>query len=160
MNSKGNKLTYIIIFFLFAISLFVIYYVVSIYLPQKKLAKNLEMAQIQAELQKQRDETEALKKENAELQEDLKKNDELVTTIKNESDKNAICGEANDLLLEIKQACNVKPFPGVDECIAETESKLEYLGEEDYKKYHMDTKVENIKDLRSRYLLLKSQCEE
>jgi len=40
------------------------------------------------------------------------------------------------------------------------ESKRDYLGEEDYKKYHMDEKVNNLKELRSRYLNLKEQCKE
>ncbi len=77
-----------------------------------------------------------------------------------ELDKEKVCRQANDLLLEIKQACDIKPFPGIEECIEEIESTLEYLGEEDYKKYHMDDKVNNLKDLRSRYLPLKNQCEE
>lgn len=81
-------------------------------------------------------------------------------TMPTELDKEKVCRQANDLLLEIKQACDTKPFPGVDECIEEMESTLEYLGEEDYKKYHMDDKVNNLKDLRSRYLLLENQCGE
>ena len=82
------------------------------------------------------------------------------TTMPTELDKEKVCRQANDLLLEIKQACDIKPFPGIEECIEEIESTLEYLGEEDYKKYHMDDKVNNLKDLRSRYLPLKNQCEE
>jgi len=82
------------------------------------------------------------------------------TTMPTELDKEKVCRQANDLLLEIKQACDIKSFPGIDECIEETEGKLEYLGEEDYKKYHMDEKVNNLKELRSRYLPLKNQCGE
>lgn len=78
----------------------------------------------------------------------------------NQIDKEEVCRQENDLLLEIKQACDIKPFPGIDECIEEMESTLEYLGEENYKKYHMDEKVNNLKELRSRYLPLKNQCGE
>lgn len=81
-------------------------------------------------------------------------------TTPTELDQEKICRQANDLLLEIKQVCDIKLFPGIDECIEEMESTLEYLGEEDYKKYHMDEKVNNLKELRSRYLPLKNQCGE
>lgn len=81
-------------------------------------------------------------------------------TVLSEPENEKICRQVNDLLLEIKQGCDVKPFPGVDECIEEMESTKEYLGEEDYKKYHMEEKVNNLKELKSRYLGLKKQCEE
>ena len=68
------------------------------------------------------------------------------------------CTKADILLIEIKAACDIKPFPGIDECISGIESKLEYLGNEDYKKYHLDEKAKNLKELKSRYLEQKENC--
>ena len=105
-------------------------------------------------------ETEETKINVSDLSEQNEKASQIIEEQNNQIDKEKVCRQANDLLSEIKQACDIKPFPGVNECIEETEGKLDYLGEENYKKYHMDDKVSNLKELKSRYLLLKNQCDE
>ncbi|MBU4265228.1 hypothetical protein KKE47_04130 [Patescibacteria group bacterium] len=104
--------------------------------------------------------TNNLSKQDEEFSHILGVQNKQIVEHNTQADKEEVCRQANDLFLKIKQACDVKPFPGTDECIEELESKLEYLGEENYKKYHMDEKVDNLKELRSRYLTLKNQCGE
>ena len=57
----------------------------------------------------------------------------------NQINKESICRQVDDLLLEIKQACDIKPFPGVNECIEKM--KPEYLSEEDCEKYGINDKI-------------------
>lgn len=99
------------------------------------------------------------------------------TTIPTELDKEKVCRQANDLLLEIKQACDVKPFPGIDECIKNVECEIEkienregslsVLDEEHLQSYGIYDRLDKQRELlieltglKSRYLVFKEQCGE
>jgi len=119
-----------------------------------------EIKKLNSELEKTRTAVDTLSKQNEKASQVIAAQDKQITEQDTQINKEEVCRQANDLLLEIKEACDIKPFPGINECIEETEGKLEYLGEENYKKYHLDDKVDNLKELKSRYLPLKNQCEE
>ena len=101
----------------------------------------------------------------------------LPTTMPTELDKEKVCRQANDLLLEIKQACDIKPFPGIDECIKNVEREikrienkegsLSVLDEEHLQSYGIYDRLNKQRELlieltglKSRYLPLENQCGE
>jgi len=121
---------------------------------------NSEIEKLSNELEKAKVNANNLSNQNEEFSQVLVTQDKQITEQNAQADRERVCGQANDLLLEIKQVCGVQPFPGVNECIEQAESPLEYLGEENYKKYGIDEKVNNLKELKSRHLNLDEQCKE
>lgn len=81
--------------------------------------------------------------------------EETISELQDKLIKEEICREADRLLTEIKEACGITPFPGIDECITKR------LG------YYQETgrtaelnRANQLKELKPLYLSAKSQCEQ
>jgi len=119
---------------------------------------NNEIEKLNSELEKARIDADNSSKQSEKASRIIATQAEQITEQDAQIDKEEICRQANDLFLEIKRACGIEPFPGVDKCIEEM--KPEYLSEEECEKYGVNDKINNLKELESQYLPLKNQCGE
>lgn len=155
---KGKVITSMILILFFLLGGFLLFGLWKLNNEVKTVSE--EASSLRNEVGELISEINELKEDKNSTMEQTEEVEEILGESESMIDKEKVCREAEDLLLEIKQNCDVKPFPGIDECIAEIESKKDYLGEEDFIKYHMDEKLSRLKELKSQYLPLKTQCEE
>jgi len=82
--------------------------------------------------------------------------DQQRQTIENQQsliDREKACRKANELLIEIKEACGITPFPGMDECITK---RINWYTETN-NPFEINS-ANRLKELKSQYLELRQNC--
>ena len=98
--------------------------------------------------------------EQAEKQEEVlgteqAEEEEQVQEIEKEIEKERACREANELLVEIKEVCGMRPFPSIDECIKQRIERAEV----ELKESNLN-RANKLKELKSQYIVFRDQCNE